>query len=258
MVQIQLFFSVILIVFNVQLARAQESENLDSLYNEIEFLIGDSWYLVETKEGFSVTFCRTCTEEYFNYLDTMMFPELKRGFFFKSEKIDSVAYFPTVSSYNGSNFESDEEEIKFFTEYYKPDAILQFEIVLQKKWSKEYYELAQSKNDLLEKAIRLEPLYKTSPDIFLDYRFWIPGDFFKRRTLEFDYYFERLPYESELIDKSVFVLHNMPYFFSAPILVDKADEEFFAKRKNLLENEGQRVLKIIALVLKLDDFNITN
>lgn len=57
---------------------------LDSLYKEVEFLIGDSWFFEETKDGFKVTFCRSCKDAYNNYLDTTSIVNrpLNRDFFF--------------------------------------------------------------------------------------------------------------------------------------------------------------------------------
>ncbi len=42
------------------------------------------------------------------------------------------------------------------------------------------------------------------------------------------------------------------------MLVDKQDPEYFNKHENHLEDERERTLKIIALVLGIDDYVILN
>lgn len=233
---------------------------LDSLYKEVEFLIGDSWFFEETKNGFKVTFCRSCKDAYNNYLDTTSIVNrpLNRDYFFKEELIDSVANYSTVSRSPMGFNTSKEEKIAYNTAMYKPDGILSFNVRIEKKWSQKKWSEVLARNNQLKDSILKQPLYKTNMAIFSDYRYWLPEDYLKQRTSGLDFYFERLPYESSIINKSIFIEHNKKNYFSEPMLVDKQDPEFFNKNENHLEDERKRTLKIIALVLGIDDYVFVN
>lgn len=119
-----------------QKANAQQKDKqLDSLYKEVEFLIGDSWFFEETKDGFKVTFCRSCKDAYNNYLDTTSIVNrpLNRDYFFKEELIDSVANCSTVSISPWGFQSSKEEKNAYNTAMYKPDGILSFNVRIEKK-----------------------------------------------------------------------------------------------------------------------------
>lgn len=233
---------------------------LDSLYNEIEFLIGDEWYFEPTQNGFKVTFCRSCKENFISYQNTTDFfsRELTREDFFQAELIDSICYYTNVSAFTDVSNLTHEEKNKFLAERYKANNILHFEVTFSNKWSKEKIETVISKNNQLKDSILREPLYKSNMGIFSDYRYWLPTDQWRKRTKGLNFYFERLPYKSILIDKSIFILHNKPFYFAIPMLVDKNDPEYFFKHENQLEDERRRSLKIIALALGIHDYIIVN
>jgi len=240
---------------------AQSNQKIiDSLYDEIEFLIGDDWYFEQTKTGFNVTFCRSCQENFNSYQETTDFfsRELTRDDFFQLELIDSISYYTHVSSYSNLSNHTREEKNKFLAEFYKADDILHFELTLSKKWTKEKIESVLSKNNQLKDSILREPLYKSNMGVFSDYRYWLPTNQWRSRTEGLNFYFERLPYESMIIDKSIFILHNKPFYFAEPMLVDKNDPEYFYYHENNLEDERRRTLKIIALVLGIHDYVIVN
>ena len=240
---------------------AQKNKDaLDSLFSEIEFLIGPSWFFEVTKNGFEVTYCRSCNENYTNYLDSTDFfsRELYRSDFFQEGQIDSISYFSMVSNMPIPRNWTDEQRIEYFTELYRADDILKFEVIVDSEWSKEKTTSVLSKNNQLKDSILRKPLYKSNLDIFSDYRFWLPGEHWKRRTQGLNFYFERMPYESLIMDKSIFILHNKPFFFAEPMLVDKTDSEYFHKEQNRLEDERKRTLKIIALALGIHDYKIVN
>ncbi len=249
------------LLFNAFQSTAQKNQGvLDSLYNEIEFLIGPSWFFEETKNGFQVTYCKSCNENYHNYTDStdLFSRELSRSDFFQEGLIDSISYYSTVSNAPIPRSWSDEQRVEYFTELYKADHILRFEVIIDKKWSKEKTTSVLSKNNQIKDSIIREPIYKSNMDIFSDYRFWLPAEYWKRRTQGLNIYFERLPYESLILENSIFILHNKPFFFSEPMLVDKRDDNYFYKEVNQLENERRRTLKIIALALGIHDYNIVN
>lgn len=248
------------LIFGVKVNAQNDQKFLDSLYNEIEFLIGDKWYFEKTNNGFQVTYCKSCKEAYIKYLDTTDFfsRELSREAFFQKELIDSVSYYRTVSISPIPLNWTNQQRIEYFSELYKAEDVLKFEVTIEKKWSDEKIKIVLSNNNQLRDSILKEPLYKSNMSIFSDYRFWLPEDYLSMRTQGLDFYFERLPYESLIIDESIFILHNKPFFFSRPMLVDKNDPEFFEKEENELEDERRRTLKIIALTLGIHDYNIVN
>lgn len=253
-------FLLFALLFGCSYSGAQsEKDILDSLYEEIEFLVGEDWYLKPTENGFTLTFCRTCTRNYHEYLDNNQWPYRKfREDFYSSSDIDSVSYYTLVSNYHNLSNLTREEKIEYFTSFYKPESILQLEVIFSEKWTTKKIASVQANNDLLKEEILKEPLYKTSKKIFSDYRYWIPEKYLQKRTEAFDFYFERLPYKSITIDKSIFIIHNTPSFFSEPLLVDKSDPEYFWNRNNELKSEKERTLKIIALALGIHDFEIIN
>lgn len=256
---IQVLLSVLLIgTSNVSAQTSQKF--LDSLYEEIDFLIGDSWHCEQTNNGFQVTYCRSCKVNYDEYINTTDFytRDLTRIDFFQEHLIDSISYFSTVSSMPIPRKWTEEQRTEYFTNLYKPENILRFEIQIDKKWSEQKFNSTLSNNEQLKDSILKEPLYKSNMDIFSDYRFWIPVRHWKQRTKGLDFYFERLPYKSLILENSILIIHNKPFFFAEPMLIDKHDPTYFYKEENLLEGERRRVLKIIALVLGIHDYVIVN
>lgn len=129
---------------------------------------------------------------------------------------------------------------------------------MKKKWTQDKFNAVLARNNQLKDSILLQPMYKTNMGIFSDYRFWLPEENLRSRTQGLDFYFERLPYESLTLDKSIFMLHNKPFYFAKTFLVDKKDQEYCLKQENHLEDERSRTLKIIALALGIHDFVIVN
>lgn len=255
-----------LLLGSFQVQAQTEQKILDSLYREIEFLIGDEWFLERTQDGFSVTYCRTCQEKWKAYEDTtfpagIIHPRVmsarSRPSFFEPEFIDSISYYTLVSSYNPAfgNY-TPEEKINYFREFYKANAILKFDVTFSDKWSDKKIGHVLSKNNQLKDSILSKPLYKTSMNIFSDYRYWVPEERFRERTKGLNFYFERLPYESMIIDESIFIEHNQPFYFGLPMFVDRNDPEYYDNPKNELEDERARTLKIIAMVLGIHDYKI--
>lgn len=233
---------------------------LDSLYKEVEFLIGDSWFFEETKDGFKVTFCRSCKDAYNNYLDTTSIVNrpLNRASFFKEELIDSIANYSLVSVSPSGYYSTKEEKNTYNKAMYKPNGILSFNVRIEKKWSEKKWIEVLSRNNQLKDSILKEPLYKTNMGIFSDYRCFLPEDYLKQRTSGLDFYFERLPYESSIINKSIFIDPNITNYFSRPMLVDRNDPNYYEKNENKLLDERNRTLKIIALTLGIHDYKILN
>lgn len=238
----------------------KKSDVLDSLIAEVELLIGEEWYLEETTDGFQVTFCRSCNERFLAKKNIILEDPFEvfsdRGAFFNEALFDSVSYYSTVNPALIPSKWSDEERIAYFTDLYQPDHILRFEIRFEKKWKQSEIDRVQARNDELRDSILRTPLLFSNESIFSDYRYWLPKDQWRRRITQLDFYFEPLPYSSSILDKSIFIEHNKPFFFSEPMLVDKNDTNYFDKHQNFLEDERKRTLKIIALVLGIQDYQI--
>ncbi|MCR9170888.1 MAG: hypothetical protein NXI10_00230 [bacterium] len=254
----KLNFFLLLILFSWQSHAQPTQEFLDSLYDEIQFLIGDEWYLEPTKDGFQVTFCRSCAKNYKHYKDSSGFILRERSIteFFAEDKIDSIAFVPLVSSYHNLDAYSEEERHAFLVNKYKPEGILRFEVRIEKPWSEKKIEQILAQNEELKDSILREPLYKSNMSIFADYRYWLPGEYWNRRTKSLNFYFERLPYKSEIMDASILIDPSLSSFFARYMLVDKEDAYFYKKQENLLMEERNRTLKIIALALGIHDYKI--
>ncbi len=258
--QLNLLLFFVLIFSSSTLFGQRQKEKIDSLVDEIELLIGDEWFLEETKDGFQVTFCRSCNE---NYLAEIGVPSddpfditPNRFDFFQTELLDSVCYFSSLNPSILPRKWKEAERTAYFTDLYQADDILRFHIRFEKKWKESNIEKVQARNDEIRDSILRTPLFMSNERIFSDYRYWLPREFWKRRITTLDFYFERLPYESTILDQSIFIEHNKPGFFSEPMLVDKNDKNYFDRRENHLEAERQRTLKIIALVLGIHDYRI--
>lgn len=258
---IKILVSFLMVLSQLNVLAQKEEINIDSLYNEIDLLTGESWYLERTERGFKLTFCRSCAEKYNLYLDSSdsFHRQLSRNDFFLEHQFDSISYFPTSSHIPMPYNWSENDKTDYFTKLYIPQTVLQFEVKIEQKWSDQEYDLVLRKNNELKEAILKEQIFKSNLNIFSDYRFWLPSGEWKTRTEEFNYYFERLPYSSlTIINKSIFIEHNKPSFFCEPMLVDKNDDTFFDKNQNNLENERRRTLKIIALTLGVHDYRVVN
>lgn len=235
-------------------SHAQKQKNLNELIDEIELQIGKEWFLQKTENGFSVSFCRSCAGNYSDYLETSTDSILTREYFFQLDKLDSISCGSALNRYTGRTFHTDQERIDYYNDYCKPYSTLQFDVVFENKWSNEHVDSILANNTLLKEAILAEPLYNTDLIIFSDYRYQLPSDYLQKRTTKYDFYFERLPYESRKLDNSLFIIENDTFFFCEPLLVDKNDKQFFEREENFLESERIRVLKVVAKVLKIVDY----
>ena len=239
------------------------SEKLELIRSEVQSVLGDDWFLTPTESGFKVTFCRSCQKRYVdscNSNELTMFLRRSRDSFFSPDKADSVCYYTTVSNPPHPFYDDKNDSIRHLAmlETYIANGILSFEIRIEKKWSDKKVQEIAARNDTLKTEILKEPLYKTSMDIFSDYRFWLPDEYLKQRTKKYSFYFERLPYSSEGYDYSIFIIQDKPYYFCSPLYVDKNDRYFYDNISNELENERRRTLKIIALALGILDFKVIN
>lgn len=231
----------------------------DSIIEHVSELLSDDWFIEETENGFKVYFCRSCYKAYLDNNKVDPWPnELSRSDFFSLDKIDSVCYFNTIGISATDRNITESARIKEHTQRYRPNNIMSFEVQFEPKWEQKKYDSIQHNNDLVKEEIYKEPVYKTSLEEFSDYRFWLPDEYFKSRTTDLGFYFQRLPYSSETIPYSVFIIQDKPFFFAKPVYVDRTDPKYFDNRANFIEAERVRTLKIIALALGVYDFKVIN
>lgn len=250
----------LLLMFSANWSNGQKLSNevLDSIRIEIEELIGRDWFLTPTESGFTISFCRSCHEEYIRSVSSQgkyeWLNEPSRGDFFDLARMDSICY--VGCCYLGFNPKDSEAELhRESLERYKANGVMSFEVSFEKKWKEERYFKVQSQNELLKEEILKTPLYKTDMDIFSDYRFFLPREYLRDRTTKFDFYFERLPYTSEFLDCSIFIIQNKP-FGTIPMYVDKGDSYYYNNESNRIESERSRTLKMVALALGIRDYNV--
>lgn len=252
-------------------AFSQNKKFITELSNKVKEVLNDDWFIEVVNDGFNVYFCRSCNENYQKWADETGFikgyilveplVEKDRYEFFKTELADSISYYSTVSMYDGIFDPSQADSIQHHAKkkFYRKNGILKFEIRLESKWSDNKIKEIQTKNNLLKKEILKESLYKSSINMFSDYRFNLPDDQWKTRTTAFDFYFQRLPYTSAFYDYSIFITPEKPYYSSVkPMYVDNSDEHYYENKENFIEAERCQALRIIALTLGIPDFVIVN
>lgn len=242
-------------------------EEITQICLKTEKLIGEEWFLQQSENGFVVYFCRSCNEKYQKWISDEKLADnqvdslsLRKGrqLFFKPEFVDSVSYYGTVSRPTMSFDATEDEKNNYNKNWYKRNGVLKFEIRFEEKWSDEKIIELQKNNCLLEGEILKIPLLKSNTNIFSDYRFWLPEDYFKLRTAAYDFYFERLPYASTLFDYSVFIIPDKPFFFCDVLYVNKSNDLYFNVEANFIEEERLKTLKIIVLSLGINDYKIVN
>lgn len=228
-----------------------------ALIEAIEKVINDDWFVVETQKGFDVFFCRSCQKAFRKELDSLgSFFAKERYKFFDLTLVDSVCYYPTVSNPPYKRPDSDSLFHLDMIRYYEKNNRVVFKIEFEEKWKKSRYDSIFRNNEILKAEILKQPIYKTSNRIFSDYRFLLPDARFKDRTNMYSFYFQKLPYSSSFLNQSIFIYSDKPYFFCDAMYVDLEDQFFYKKSVNRLENERKKALKIIALVLGIEDFEI--
>lgn len=244
------------------------NEELTEICNKVEQVIGEDWFVHQTKNGFDVYFCRTCNENYQKWVKNNDFSlgtenhatyiTLKDRYnFFKPELADSVSYFTTVSRPPHPFIDTSQK--RNFNVEYPSNGILKFTFSVDRKWSTKKVNDTQTNNDSLKAEILSTPIYKTGMGVFSDYRFWLPESYLRQRTEKrYDFYFERLPYTSCWYDYSIFFEQDKPYFFCEVVYVDPNEEHYFGNSKIFIEDERCRTLKIIALTLGINDFTLVN
>ncbi|ASS50626.1 MAG: hypothetical protein A3D31_13770 [Candidatus Fluviicola riflensis] len=257
----------LLLLVSQNLIAQPSDEELTEICNKVEQVIGEDWFVHQTKSGFEVYFCRSCNENYQKALQegqllgwenhNTPISQKDRYKFFKLELADSVSYYSLVS--NIARPFDDPLRDEHLKEYYQKNGVVKFTFKFERKWGVQKVNDTQANNELLKAEILSTPLYKTGMGIFSDYRFWLPESYLRQRTEErYDFYFEQLPYTSCWYDYSIFFEQDKPFFFSEVMFVNPSEEKYYDNHANFIEDERCRTLKIIALTLGINDFTLIN
>lgn len=236
------------------------SKEIDSLMNQVDFLLSDDWFVERVNDGFDVYFCRSCQERYLaQEPDPDYIFGKPRELFFEVEQADSVAYFTYINGYCYVNPDLPDsvyhaENLRRFS----ADDRLKFEIRFVKAWSDSRRTQVQEKNDELKEAIMEEGLQRTNEHIFSDYRYWLPIKRWQwdERVSHLNYWFERMPYQSTTLEQDILIIPDAHNFFCEPMYVDRNDEFYYENKLNKIEPERRRALHIIALVLGVPDYKV--
>lgn len=259
--------SLLLTIFLVFASTELNAQNIskpeiDSLCDEIQQVIGEDWFIVKSNKGFKVYFCRSCFQAYKKSEKKSIiadeFPYWPKYEFFDELNVDSVAYYTTVNAYGAIDSSSDSLYDATMKQFYRARDHLVFDIKFERKWSDEKYTSVFTNNELLREEIEKENLIFSNDGIFSDYRFWLPTKQWEDRTEKFNFYFERLPYSSLIMDYSILITPDKPGYFCEPFYVDRSDPKYYANSLNFLEIERRQTLQTIALVLGIHDYKFVN
>jgi|GEM_PF-5982283 len=238
-------------------------EKITEIGNKVQEVIGEHWYVYEADNGFDIYYCRSLQQQYQAWADKN--PELvfegqplaeSLQAFFKPEMADSVSYY-AILSLSAKSFDDPQQDVKDRIRFRK-NGVLKFGIRFEAAWSPEKIEKIQQKNNLLKEAILAEPIYKTSLDIFADYRYWLPEERWRDRTQPYDFYFQRLPYTSAWYPYAVFITPDKPYFFCDVLYADPSNPQYYKDAQNFIEQERCKTLQVVAFCLGISDFRLLN
>jgi len=244
---------------------------------QLRQLLNDDWMIVPIDSGFSVYYNKgqnvkydqhfTYTQPKVNMVKTEWDttssyvekePQTKvrerpfSYYTYNNIEPDSICWFSTLNP--SFNYCITNSELR---KSYNKDGILKIDITFQSKWSKNKVDNVMNRNNKLSAEMINGGLTNTNESIFYDYRYWVPKNYWQRKSELYDYWFQRLPYESLITkDYSIFINPNVKCFFCEPLYVDDLDSMYFVKDNNYLEAERQRTLRIIALSLGIQDFEI--
>lgn len=240
-------------------------KELEDIYNKVEQVIGEDWFIHPQPKGFDIYFCRSCRQEFdrWKHSDSVIYLEENihtpfrykdRYRFFSTEKADSMAYYTTVNMYGFDSGWPDDKRDSLMRNYFNPDCQLRIQYRFEKKWTtKDSLEVA-TRNNVLANEIMGNSIYSTMPHMFSDYRFWVPENHVLQHAVVNNYSFKQLPYSSDKYHYSIFFTIDNPSYFCAPMFVDKLDPHYFKKDENHLEKERDRLLLILGYTLGLNDF----
>lgn len=135
----------------------------------------------------------------------------------------------------------------------KPEAIIKISIRFERRWSQSKYDRIKTQNDTLIAVLERKKQYSAIPSD--DFRATIPDStVWKRYLTEYDFYFERLPYESYLTDKSIIFDADLPGDYNTPFYVDRNDSLYFMNNNNYMGEFYRQSRYQIAYALGLKDY----
>ena len=220
---------------------------ISNLNERIRNVLNEDWILITEGFSTSIYFCPTCNDPdstAANSYDSFIFPQQQ----LKLKGPDSVTF---LSAVNPASFLSDDDK----KASYKPEGILKITIDFEDEWSDQKYQKIKGMNDTLIAALKKKGYTPERLSSFSDFRANIPDTIkWKKFLNEYDFYFQRLPYKSTLINKSILLNGELPNDWSYPFYVDQSDSLYYLNNENNMFAEYGRVLFSIAYALGVDDY----
>jgi hypothetical protein len=227
-----------------------KKDSIDLIIDQVKKVLSDEWYITRVENGFTVSFCRSCHE---NYLDSLAeldnIPVIEKDFFFRKQGPDSVLYYSIVNRAVVAPNQPGPAE--------SPDGILVIRVDFHHKWSHDKLDSVQKMNDGIKKELMTGPLYKTSPTVFSDYRYYVPDITFKNTATGSSYRFQHLPYSSDWYNYSIFIDPSINCFHCWPKIPANAPDDLY-KQEDELNQERIRTLYAIAFALGIKDYKIAD
>lgn len=246
-----LFTGLILFIFllpNTAHLKENPQDVVEKMGNRILNVIDDDWIIEFGKTDLTITFCRSCgipdsTEKVAGRRIPFM-----RYHNFEKNGPDSVGFETTV---NPTIF-PDSADFKFSR---KPEGILQIKVRFEKPISEKEYNKRKANNDTLIAAFQRKGVYNRVSGLCGDFRGTIPDPTNWGRYLsDYDFYFQRMPYQSYLTELDVYIEADLPGNWSAPFYVDRSDEFYYMNHDNSLWHFYPRTLFQIAYALGIKDY----
>jgi len=232
---------------NREFSAPHRMEDVNNLDSRIRNVLNEDWIILYEKNLTNIYFCPTCNDPDSN----SNIPAF--SFFFAESQLklkgpDSVAFLTAV---NPPTYQTKDELMR----YIRPDGILKIMIRYEDKWSESKYERVKSMNDTLIAELKANGLSPEKYSSFSDFRANIPDSSKWHKYLtKSDYYFQRLPYNSSITDKSILIDDGLPYDWSYPFYVDKTDSLYYLNKKNSMLYEHSRIMYCIAYALGIEDY----
>jgi hypothetical protein len=230
-------------------------KNLDTIIFNLNQTLARDWFIVRNKTGFTVNFCRSCLTRFQAWSDTStVYRSFNNAELLEYFGPDSVHYCSTVNMVRSSL--DSLEILKTRLKNVKNNGLLSFSVYIEPKWTRDKIRSVQYLNDSLKIMLKKYPMYRTNDNIFSDYRYWLPGEYWKNRLDSVDYYFLRLPYYTAFYDFSVFIVPDQRSQFSRVSFIQKREKENLQIETIELDSMIDRALHQVAITLGIRDFRI--
>ncbi len=237
---------------------------IDSVANKIESLLPKNWFLSKNENGFSVSYCRSCSEFESKKLKKMKASETTQkiaSVYFKQHGADSVSYYSLISlplihfPWDTIHPPSAWDKSKL-REIYKPNDIVIINVLFKARWTKEHLDTVKAHNEVL-RHIRMKESIGKKQDSYKskDFRSWTRHEDWNGKTKNYPFTIEQLPYESAWYNYSIFITPGRNCSYGGIMYYDKNDIEFYANPENEITHEFDMVRLIISYGLGIRDYS---